>query len=115
MRPLISDRRARRLTDLRVISVSIQPGATALTRIPSEAHSFACDLASWAIAPLLAAYAATLTPPKNESCEPRCTMRPSPWRAKRRAAARETANAPIRFTSITRRKSSRETSSAGSR
>jgi hypothetical protein len=37
-----------------VSGVSIQPGATALTRIPSGAHAAASDLVSCAIPPLLA-------------------------------------------------------------
>ena len=38
-----------------VSSVSTQPGATAFTRIPSGAHSFACAFMSCAMAPFEAA------------------------------------------------------------
>ena len=47
------------------ISVSIYPGAIALTVIPSLVHSFAKLLVSCPTAPLLAAYAGTVSPPWN--------------------------------------------------
>lgn len=45
------------------MSVSMYPGAMALTVIPLEAHSLERALVSWPIPPLEAAYAGTVMPP----------------------------------------------------
>src|ERR1700730_3582407 len=111
MRLSISARRSR--ASVEVMSVSMKPGATALTRSPRGAHSFESDLASCATPPLDAAYAAALIPPKNENCE---ASRPiAPPSGILRAAAWQSANTEVRLTSRTRRHSSSASSSAGPR
>jgi hypothetical protein len=58
------------------ISVSIYPGAIALTVIPLPVHSFAKLLVSCPTAPLDAAYAGTVMPPWNVSSDAKLMMDP---------------------------------------
>lgn len=58
------------------ISVSIYPGAIALTVIPFEVHSFDNALVSCATAPFDAAYAGTVRPPWKDRREAKLMMLP---------------------------------------
>src|SRR3982751_1057566 len=85
--------------------VSIQPGATALTRMPSGAKATACERVICTTAPLLAAYAGLRGEPKNDHIDARLTTLPRDFASAARNA-RVTSCVPARFTSITLRKPS---------
>ena len=63
------------------ISVSITPGATALTRIPSGAHSIARSRVIAAIPPLAALYEARFPAPRMAAIDETLTIAP-PCRAR---------------------------------
>jgi hypothetical protein len=63
-------------TRLRVNSVAIQPGAIALTLMPSAAQAPARALVNCATPPLDAVYAGTDGPPKNENIDAVLTIAP---------------------------------------
>lgn len=73
---LILANRASSFNSAVFISVSIYPGAIALTVTPLAVHSFAKLLVSCATAPLDAAYAGTVSPPWKVSSDAKLTMDP---------------------------------------
>ncbi len=95
-----------------VMSVSMNPGATAFTRTPRPASSLESAFASCTTPPLEAAYEDELTPPKKESCEAVKTIAPPPCSTILRAAACATTKAEVRLMSRIRRQSSSVWSSA---
>lgn len=58
------------------MSVSMYPGAMALTVMPFDVHSFAKLFVTWPTAPLEAAYAGTVRPPWKVSSEAKLMMLP---------------------------------------
>lgn len=86
------------------MGVSIQPGATALTRMPSTAHAMASDFVNWATPPLLAEYAGTKPLPKKLSIDAVFTTHPCDF-AKSGRHAKHSRIVPDKFVSSTSRKS----------
>jgi len=84
-----------------IISVSVMPGATALTRIPMGPSSRASETVSPFTANLDAGYAKPLGWPEILTMEEVERMTPSPRATIHSAAARVALNTPLMFRSIT--------------
>src|SRR3954447_18930734 len=98
-----------------VMSVRTYPGATALTRTPSGAHSAASDLVRWCTPALDALYAGchcgrlTISP----DIEPTLTITPAPRATIPAPKIWQQFQTPVRLTSMTSRHWASVTSSAG--
>src|SRR6185437_15770550 len=78
VRPTIALLRAGSSCKAFVSGVRTQPGAIALTRMPSSAYASASDFVSCATPPLLALYAGTSAPPTNDRTDAVLTIVPPP-------------------------------------
>jgi hypothetical protein len=89
-----------------VMSVSMNPGATALTVIPRDAYSRASVFVMPSSAAFVAAYAACPAFPISPTTLDRNTTRPARARIITLIAARAQASAPFTFTAKSRSRSS---------